>query len=85
MTVDTDKINKMIEGIENVFKIVNPDVPELMFAVSDILCHYAVEFGIPQDQFLIIMATNFKQVLALKEENSVKIKEQNKIQEVIVK
>lgn len=82
--VDAQKINKLLEGIEQVFKLVDPTIPELLFSVSDVLCHYAVQAGVPQDEFLKILAKNYKEIEQLKKDEAVKINEPNKIQEVIV-
>jgi len=83
--VDVDKINKILEGIEKLFKVVDPALSELLFVLSDTLCHYAVEAGVPQDEFLKLIAQNYREVKTVKDQESVKIKEPNKIQEVIVK
>lgn len=71
--MESDKINKMFEGFENVIRLVNPSVPDLMFALSDILCHYAVQTGVPQAEFLKLLAAGYKENEQFKNEQEIKI------------
>ena len=67
--IDVENVNKLIEGMELVFKKIDPTLPELLFAVSDVLCHFSLQAGIPEQDFLKILAKNYRDIKLSQEEN----------------